>query len=416
MDVRAWLRARGAAAASDAQPVLTHTFLDGGRAFVPDALADDFLEAYARSVVRGARECVAERARGGAPVRMFADIDVSLPEGVDGAAARCILAAVLSACFASAPDALVTPLAGTVVVATSARCGKVGAHLVWPDVVLEDLTVAAALRDAWVAALGAATSPSGPDLPSGLPCWDAVLDRAVYRPSSGGLRMLWAPKGAATTAVYEPAWVVRLDARPPALEEVTRPIPGGWRGAREWLARTRVMVPAPAVVTLRLPPGAAVPVPAVEPHKKRCRAAAGAAPPERRGAAWHAALRALVEASPYRGAPLAAPKALHGGGGATLCIDTSSRWCCRVGREHASSRAFLIVRRLSRTRWRVSQHCHAAGCATRDAAVLGDLVGRAAPPHTSPQLSARQLAMRFLQQRSDGDGDDNVCWHACMLA
>lgn len=205
----AWLKQRGlwrsASDGSDKGGAVTHVFLNGGKASVERAEdREAFLRMYARDVVAGRALYAVERTVG-ASYRMFADIDVPTERGDH----RLILE-IVRAALSRAPSAL---RVGEVSVCTrSAHEGKIGAHLIWSDLVRVDDARAMALRNEWVDALSLGGDAHDLD-------WGKTLDASVYR--SNGLRMPWSLKrGGSQLAAYVPSYVAswrdpdsRLDIR-----------------------------------------------------------------------------------------------------------------------------------------------------------------------------------------------------------
>lgn len=150
----------------------SHVFLNGGKAYVPEASRDAFHEAYARDVLSGTPLYVVERA--GTTYRMFADLDIYLEATQLPTTDLPTLVDYALSCF---------PIHGAgeeVSVCTrGSHGGKTGAHLVWKDLCVNDAN-AKRLLDAWVSAL----HPR--------PAWEATLDASVYR--RNGLRMPWSRK------------------------------------------------------------------------------------------------------------------------------------------------------------------------------------------------------------------------------
>lgn len=239
----AWLRARKywvAATPKGAvkqqqqqqQPPLTHVFLNGGRACVPAEARGEFLDAYADVVSAGGCSALYAVERSGTEYRMFADFDVPLAS-IDS---RTSIQNIVDRALAHAPGRL---REGRVAVCLRpAHDAKVGAHLVWSDVRVDD-AIAVAARDEWVASLVKASEQADIGMP-----WDAVIDAAVYR--RNGLRMPWSMKrGCDMRSCYTP-WAVYDMALevPTAVERVTAKDSGammedgGREEVRRWLSMT----------------------------------------------------------------------------------------------------------------------------------------------------------------------------------
>ena len=203
--MNAWLKQRGLwRSASDGvdKGVVTHVFLNGGKASIERAEdREAFLRVYASDVVAGRPLYAVERTVG-ASYRMFADLDVPTAGGDH----RMILEIVRGA-LARAPAEL---RVGEVSVCTrSAHEGKIGAHLVWSDLVRVDDERAMALRNAWVDALTLSSAPLQLLLQEQQEQqidWDKTIDASVYR--RNGLRMPWSLKrGGSQLAAYVPTHV-----------------------------------------------------------------------------------------------------------------------------------------------------------------------------------------------------------------
>ena len=203
-----WLKRRGLWVASNSSDdrVVTHVFLDGGKASVTSPEdREAFLEAYARDVVVGRPLHVVERAIG-TSYRMFVDIDLPVVVGKADYLTKTIRAAL-----SCAPAAL---RVGEVSVCTrSALDGKTGAHLVWSDHLRVDDASAKSLRGKWIDALLLRQIDAGFDDEdeTGYVDWNKVIDESVYR--RNGLRMPWSLKrGGSTVAAYVPTHIATWDA------------------------------------------------------------------------------------------------------------------------------------------------------------------------------------------------------------
>ncbi len=340
--------AKGASVPEGAR--LTHVFLNGGRASVPDHLRPAFLREYAAAVLRREPLYVVERSM--PTYRMFADLDVHCAPSATTAAARmqCV-ARVLDAALAALPaeGPLCAPLSICVRVGRGpGALDKVGAHLVWEDLVVDD-TSAARLRDAWVASATTHHSDVGD--------WESILDGAVYK--RNGLRMPWSLKrGAAEGDVYEPfgTWdrATGLVAIPaPSVTSCLESVVG-------WLHRTTlftystpdddaaVRVKRRGSPVLHMHPKAA--------SRSRADADAGECLSPADAAALRRALPAVYAACEF-------PKVLHTPGAATLVVTTDSRYCHHIGRRHRGNHVYLVLCRDGA----VLQKCHStteddAGC------------------------------------------------------
>lgn len=204
MLLSSWLRKHGywVSSTDKTDRVLTHVFLDGGKASVPSCARQDFLDVYAQTVDAGQRIYAVERAHG--TYRMFADLDVKCVDKC-AADADAIMTALTDIALRSLPGPL---RVGTVVVCRRAYAdGKIGAHWVWPGAYVDD-KMAMRLRDAWVTACVLCDAAFD---------WDKIVDAAVYK--RNGLRMPWSCKrGGSPEAAYVPWAKVRFDAAEHAVE------------------------------------------------------------------------------------------------------------------------------------------------------------------------------------------------------
>ena len=407
-----WVWRNGCGGATPEQPTLTHTFLDGGCAYVPPRLAGAFLGAFAEAVAAGRAPAVAERAVG--VYRMFADLDIKSPS--EGADDDGLAELVLARCLPHLPSALcrpgaeivvctrpVTPFGGTQSVKTGAEGAqsvKTGAHLYWSDVWVDD-RVALALRDAWVrATVSAAEDDDETD-------WAAVIDAAVYKKS--GLRMPWAPKKArndvanASDVVYRPAYVVQFGKEPgtsPSLITVDPDDAAKDMGA--WLERTALCGGCQSMSDFALEFAANAP---------STSSASSSSTTSKAHINEAAAERALRAALPERYADCRL--ACKSASPASALVTCGSRWCHAADRDHSSNHVYFVVR----PDGGVDQLCHSKGCGGARTRVcqLGAAGRRAFFPGTSkkadrptPSLrprSARDVAVAFLEQRKRSNSD-----------
>ena len=378
MSLKQWLLSHAPAGPSCQ---LTHVLLCGGRAAVPLASRDAMLDAYAADVAAGRPLHVVECTMRGA-YRMFADLDLKADTE---AGADALLAGVLA--IALDPAILPPQLAhGRALVCSrrwTAADGKIGAHVVWSGVRVDDAS-AAALRDRWVLAVAEA-----PVAGRGAAWWDAVIDRAVYR--SSGLRMPWSLKrGGCAAAAYVPSHVVDFDAASgmTAIDSVDG------ASVRRWLelASLRACSPGEAPGWDAAPYGPASPSARVAPaeaagwaerlrelvdadadagagSRKKAKARADGAPPAVRSAfdedgqlpglpdEYRGRVTGLLlhRDPPARRAPEGNWSRPRRG---TATASLASRSCRIAGREHASNHVYLVLH----SDGRVTQRCHSRGC------------------------------------------------------
>jgi hypothetical protein len=352
--------------------VITHVFLDGGKASVPAAARTELLEAYSMDVAAGRVVHAVERTIAGGSYRMFADIDLPSPGD---------LTSVVRRALEALPAALKE--SGDVVVCTrSVHGGKTGAHLVWDggdDVRVDDRT-ASALRDAWVRAL------YEKDPPGGASDWESIVDASVYR--RNGLRMPWSYKrGGDALAVYVPthvaSWGSTSDDEPTLSVAAVPAIDvGSAAEVLRWLLRTSLvaggrddsphvsarLTAAAAAFATAAAPSAPIKKTAVAKVHKRDRDVGegdgeGVGVGEGVGSAVvlsaeeRAALTAALPAV-YAACEVGARcRRVRGGG---LVASSTSRFCHEVGREHGSNHVFFEFKQSSVKRRQVAvvQRCH----------------------------------------------------------
>jgi hypothetical protein len=192
----AWVRRNGVMSSGIRESRdATHVFLDGGKAFVPPESSRAFLEAYAEDVRRGTPLYVVERTCGHS-YRMFADFDIYVD---DTKLQTTHLPTLLELALLEFPDCDVQSDSDEVIICLRELSGgKTGAHLVWRDLRVDDVS-ATRIRDAWVRAL-----EDRYGCESG---WRETIDAAVYH--RNGLRMPWSRKrdDVMGTGVYVPRYI-----------------------------------------------------------------------------------------------------------------------------------------------------------------------------------------------------------------
>ena len=306
---------------------LTHVFLNGGRARVPDEHRPGFLDAYAQDVEDGVPLYAVERtAAFGGVYRMFADLDVKAPPPPpddDAAAPREKKQARMRRLLAVALECVPPELRkGSVTVCYrrggADASGKTGAHMVWSDAVMVDDAIALEARRRWVARC-VATDPNT--------CWEDVIDAAVYRNS--GLRMPWSRKRGddkdADPSFYVPKVVVTYGEGDDAPDVVSEPT----LGVREWLDRASIF-PGPAtqfLTTVAVPRGTAPRRDAAHPS----------------GADDDAfdveSVRHMLPPE-YEGVALNRTRRRDDG---SVSIMTDSRYCMSAMREHSSNHVYFVL-------------------------------------------------------------------------
>jgi hypothetical protein len=382
-----FLKSRGlwrSAVSEDDGKVITHVFLDGGKATVENAEdREAFLRVYARDVVAGRKIHAVERTVG-VSYRMFADLDLPLSQSTDGMGCVQLLEIVRTA-LTYAPDVL--RRSGDVAVCTrSAHDGKIGAHLVWSDGLRVDDAIATSLRAAWVEGL---TRSRGDTQALGRHAgldWDSVIDGSVYR--RNGLRMPWSLKrGGSALAAYVPSHVASWEKHLKGTADVTdmpdMPDIRGWEDSGDsalleddvYARLVRCSIDASA--TKEVSPDAAIVAaelaswveddPCGGARKRKCAPSQGSGRAivrrrKTRGADGegedgesgrgaqstnvilsaadrHAILAALPEQF-YGGCDVGSRCLLRRGG---LSVSSTSRYCQAAGREHSSNHVFFDV-------------------------------------------------------------------------
>jgi hypothetical protein len=350
--IKAFLRERGYWVEGPTSRVLTHVFLDGGRAVVPaGAPRAQLLDVYAGAVGANRPQHLVERTAD-ATYRMFADLDI--PGDLDGSS-------IVERALRSLPPQL---RVGRVTVCMRRAVppghdggggGKSGAHIVWESVVVDDAT-AQALRAAWLllvtgkagcgvvtgkAGCGVVTGKAGCDVAGCGVDWAAVIDGAVYRRS--GLRMAFSVKRGGNTA-YLPACVLHHDPCGGQTVTVVRRTPGPATAAevRRWLDRTSLAAACGLEATVRLSvPGAVPEAPRLREAPPGPSSTAGCLSPDE-----EAGLRCLLPA-PLGAARFTRVVCLPGSAGegfpGSVIVRTDSRWCSIAGRQHRSNRVYLLA-------------------------------------------------------------------------
>jgi hypothetical protein len=164
----------------------THTFLDGGKASIPEAKLPDFLHICARHAFNGTDYAIVERY--GDKFRLFIDIDLAirgvhpgeeymlaLATAIDKLV-RLYVAGPVGRCIVSRPDE--DPLTG--------KGHKIGMHLNWHDVICTKAQ-AMEIRSLVIQGLARDAAINRPDT-----YWSKIIDSAVFK--NGGLRPMWSKK------------------------------------------------------------------------------------------------------------------------------------------------------------------------------------------------------------------------------
>lgn len=246
-----WLREKGywVPANAGAGKQLTHVFLNGGKASVPDASLDAFAEKYAEAVACGYPQYAVERtASSSGRFRMFMDIDLKAPgsgqhppdedalcvrmwdvvDDVVRAAAESV--ASFSCCFPSPSHEII------VCVKTSGQQQQQqqdGVHLVWPGSSV-DASLACRIRDVCVQSLTCSSSLSIE--------WNRVIDKAVYM--NNGLRMILSRKKQQPCS-YSPARSYHVNSSTAAPDQVQSiSYQDVYHDLVSWVKKCSVRIPA----------------------------------------------------------------------------------------------------------------------------------------------------------------------------
>jgi hypothetical protein len=224
----AWLRARGfwvyssgkgkktpakTRAKSIINPIkLTHVFLDGGRASVPESQCADFWGEYARVLAAypSIDQHVVELVPPGGMFKMFLDLDISfapeehrhLPDIPQAQLTSDIVAEVLKHLPAGLRHGAVEVMASMTTDERVDRVEKIGIHMVWCDVIV-DKGGAQQLRSAIVEEMCSRKDDSHKGHLAQL-AWPSIFDASVY---ATGLRAVYSCKGvsAARCRIYVPS-------------------------------------------------------------------------------------------------------------------------------------------------------------------------------------------------------------------
>lgn len=204
---------------------ITHLFMNGGKAHVPDVALSKFYQVYANTLGRGVTQYVVEtRAY---IFRLFMDLDIRLtgPE-MDDVQLRNVckkLAACVSAHFNN-PDTHVVVCTTPVREDGCSHVYKQGVHLYWSNVFLT-ASKALALRKVCVQGCKEAFGEK-----MFLNDWEDVIDASVYKGS--GIRLIGSSKPK-TPAIYMPSYILHKDA-------TVSPVPHPENDLVHWLHATSV--------------------------------------------------------------------------------------------------------------------------------------------------------------------------------
>ena len=345
-----WLRSSGFWVApgrpSAGAPPLTHVFLNGGKAVVPDASRAEFLDTYAAAVASGGSPQLFVVERSGIEYRMFADFDVPYgKDGIDDEGGTARMHDLVEHAMCNLPMHL--RVGSVAMCMRPAHKGKIGAHFVWSDLRVGD-EAALDARDRWVKACIAA--PATMEYR-----WDDIIDAAVYK--KNGLRMPWSMKrGENVWSCYTPRCTYIFDDSPHLFRVDSVFEADAWRDAqtvRLWLERTSLMAAFGQVEK--------------DSKSKKTEHSKGCSSSKKRkineaGIEYDACFSpgdvARLEAalpSQYSGCAFTNVRC----GPSTLVISTDSKYCMTAGREHTSNHVYFVARRDGG----VYQCCYSKGCA-----------------------------------------------------
>jgi hypothetical protein len=222
---------------------LTHVFLDGGKASVPDASRSAFHAKYCEALLSGYDQCVVERVVKDR-FQMFMDVDVKLKEdGERGSRINAIIDVIARVMARHLPRSTAWIALRSQENDENSKA-KEGAHIVWQG---EGARVTKAdavrLREACVRECRQCQERA---LSEEVIDWSDVIDAAVYR--NNGLRMILSEKGNEKDArgirirsKYEPAFVLH----PNTQQLVAVPREEYVCDLVTWVERFSVYVPSP---------------------------------------------------------------------------------------------------------------------------------------------------------------------------
>jgi len=376
--LKAVLRERGwwVAASKTADHTLTHVFLDGGSASVCTSAEGQaaLAAAYVHDAARNVPLHVVERTIRGGSYRMFADFDVALLAHTGFPELHPVrdIQRIVEYAIDHLPPEL---RRGSVIVclreshASAPLPTKLGAHLIWSDELRVDDSIAARLRDAWVARCEAASGGDGR--------WEATIDRAVYR--SNGLRMPWSRKGngkgGADRSVYVPSIEIEYGASKVTVTSFGGPGVGGAQAACPVLLqrcsiRATAAPPPPPPSQPPPSPSHASPSPSHAPPSPSHASPSHASPslyPAAVSASVDVAAVAAVVAQRW-GSQVASslrpvvPSFNPSYNPSYAVFSCNSSLCVVAGRCHTSNRVYFCAVRRGHT-WSLRQLCHSAHCA-----------------------------------------------------
>ena len=360
---------------------ISHVRLDGGRIDVPRTDRGAFLAAYADAVLSassGAQLHWVERTLRDERYRMFADFDVPLGDGQMLHPTADVLCIVMRALACLPEEMRVGPHESIAVCTRRASDEKVGAHLVWHDLRVDD-SEAMRLRNLWVAACERQDAA----LADGR--WDATIDAAVYR--KNGLRMPWSRKRGDRdgSGVYIPSHVYL-----PARTKLS-PLPTPPRTREDVIAQLEITV---------LYPSSSSSSASASMHQMHQMQPMNHHQPVHHVSVSSSSSSAMVDAAAREIShrwPGARVRECSSSESDVVILSCDDRRCEIAGRAHRSNHIFFELQRSrdsrdsrdSKNKWRIFQRCHAEACCGGRVYVC-DL----AAPRTAEQTSLDRVHQR----------------------
>ena len=352
--LEAWLRLQNNSSTHLPLPSPSHVFLNGGKVYLSDTVETRkaFLDAYASDVVAGTLLYVVERTD--ASYRMFADFDILLEK-------TRLPTTHLPTLIDYALSFFPAHLRGDVVsiCVREAHGGKVGAHMIWRDLRVDDAG-ARSIRDAWVAALKDADAADSD--------WDETIDAAVYR--RNGLRMPWSRKrdDISGIGVYKPThtWTLEGSLMPWTIPKTHAEV----LDALERCSILSTSAPPPPLPEFETSPSS----PTSEPSSRtrtRTRTRTRIPPPlpEAEAEAKGITRSVIRDALIYMGLDETSPTRIHTDDPGRCILFSCmppSRACRIAGREHRSNHIYhQMLWDPVRNEWHLRQRCHSSKCADR---------------------------------------------------
>jgi hypothetical protein len=301
--------------------VLSHVFLDGGKASIKEDKLDDFFNVYEKAITNPfEKPCIVERT--GSVFKMFMDVDLKDFKGDLEDTAKQIMSML--------PKKL--ELGHAIVCRKMDRCLKEGLHIVWEDLVVTSEVALNLVRELQKNL----TEYNGLD-------WASALDLSVYK--NNGLRMLYSSKNKTDLNFYVP-WFTYTSS---GTEYVKNPFVdiGQWLRRCTVQARagdsppsltptqtqtqTQTLTPTPSQTPFLTPFQTPSQTP-IQNSKSTKREK------DKNDRDIQAAMDVILENTPYLGCAFTKTDDKN-------IITLSSRFCLNVQRDHRSNGVYLIVSR-----------------------------------------------------------------------